>query len=157
MFSPTPLRALGNPYPAGQSSATIHVQDDSICSGSANVPITKLVANKFDGQQLASGDKVVRGTQLTITASLSADCYREVGQDGMYWYFSIIEVRNASDITQSLAWQQGTIQPWTESSFGTSWTAPDQPGVYTIRAFSIPPPESTAMLSQVVSINIVVT
>jgi hypothetical protein len=144
------------PLSATSISTLIHVEDPALCQSNASVPIKELSVYDSKGKRvLPELDKVPHGTQLDIMASLSSHCYRTVDSQDNYPFTTMMEVRDSDGITIYLAWQIGSMKPWTDSSFGSSWT-PEKPGEYMIRAFSMGDLHSTSILSQVLLITITV-
>ncbi|HEY8140292.1 MAG TPA: hypothetical protein VIE86_04345, partial [Nitrososphaera sp.] len=87
-------------------------------------------------------DEVCTGTQAIITTSLVNTV------DDATPFVQILEVRDASGVTQKLDFQTGTLAARGQSEVGSSWT-PDQPGSYTLRTFSVSNLNNPQVLSDV--------
>ncbi len=87
-------------------------------------------------------DEVCTGTQAIITTTLVNTV------DDALPFVQILEVRDASGVTQKLDFQTGTLAARGQSEVGSSWT-PDQPGSYTLRTFSVSNLNNPQVLSEV--------
>lgn len=66
---------------------------------------------------------------------------------------AIIEIRDANDTTQFLAWQNASLRSENQTDIGVSWM-PVSPGVYTVRIFTISDLENPQILSGVKALTV---
>lgn len=110
--------------------------------GTATGPVitpSEPVLKDVTGRELT---EVCSGTQAIVTTVLSNTV------DDALPFVQIIEVRDASGVTQKLDFQSGTLSAGGQSEVGSSWT-PDQPGSYSLRTFAISNLNNPQVLSEV--------
>lgn len=113
-----------------------HDQEDpssTLCGNNMFIIADPIVTQYFNwGAQLPVGNQIVTGSQVELVTFVKDAC----GHSHPAWI--AIEVRDPSDITIYLSMRHfEEIQAFSINEFGASWTAPEEPGRYQIRAFAI--------------------
>jgi hypothetical protein len=108
-------------------------------SGNTVITPSEPVLKDVTGRELS---EVCSGAQAIVTTVLSNTI------DDSLPFVQIIEVRDASGVTQKLDFQTGTLSAGGQSEVGSSWT-PDQPGSYSLRTFAISNLNNPQVLSEV--------
>lgn len=88
--------------------------------------------------------------QVVITSNIGNDCIEE-----QVPFVVIIEVRNADQVTEYLAWQTGVLPYRAANSLGVSWSA-QHAGDYEIRIFALGSLENPVILSVVKFSNVTI-
>lgn len=112
----------------------------------ATTPSAPAIKDVF-GQEMV-GDLTV-GRQAVLSTTIRNN------NANLQQFLSIVEVRNSNQVTESLDWQTGTLNPDGSAEVGISWMA-ERSGTYQIRAFVISGFEEPEILSRVVISEVVV-
>jgi hypothetical protein len=123
------------------TTVAFSLQSGSTVSGWTTIDAVTTTPPIFDGLDGSIAELYV-GRQLLI----STNVYNNNAQSQPF--VAIIEIRDSSDVTQSLAWQSGVLQANGNTTIGSSWT-PGVAGDHTIRSFVISGLENPQILSAV--------
>lgn len=107
--------------------------DNTACQNDLIYPTAPIVVDSdhFSGLRLPVGNQLESGVQVELTIFMKEACGHAHPAS------VIIEVRDPNDLTIFLGLQMiEQIQPYTITELGMSWTAPEEPGTYEIRAFT---------------------
>jgi hypothetical protein len=90
---------------------------------------------------------ITTGQQVVLTTTVTNNVDDELP------FVALVEVRDASGITNFLAWQTGVMDAGDRTEVGLSWT-PENAGDYTVRTFVISNLNNPQVLSEVQTTNI---
>lgn len=91
-----------------------------------------LTYNQLSGLRLPTGNQIETGIQVEFTTFVKDACGH------VHPAVVIIEVRDSNDVTVYLGMQTiDQMQPYSITEIGMSWTTPEEPGNYQIRAFTL--------------------
>lgn len=115
----------------------VHNPEDpgrTACQNDLIYPTDPIVvgSNDFSGLRLPVGNQIERGLQVELTSFVKEACGHAHPAS------VIIEVRDPKDVTIFLGLQIiEQIQPYSITEIGMSWTAPEEPGTYEMRVFTL--------------------